>query len=250
MTALVEARDLTLSRGGRRVLGSASFTIEGRPAVTAVIGPNGSGKSTLLHALAGLISPDQGSIKVLGESPGRSGRVSYVLQSSAPPTNITPITVRETVRMGRYPAVGRWRRFSAEDRAVVEDALARMQLTDLADRHLHELSGGQRQRVFVAQGLAQPHDVLLLDEPLTGLDLVSARTIDDLIHERTEVATILTTHDLDEARLADSVILIGAGTVISAGPPAQVCTRAHLETAFGLGALHDWHGFLDEHHHD
>jgi manganese transport system ATP-binding protein len=124
-----------------------------------------------------------------------------------------------------------------------------MRITDLADRHLHELSGGQRQRVMVAQGIAQDHEVLLLDEPLTGLDVNSAKTIDELIHgQRSDgCAVILTTHDLDEARAADWVILV-SGEVVSSGPPQQVCTRHHLEIAFGLGSLHEWEGFLDDPH--
>jgi manganese transport system ATP-binding protein len=127
--------------------------------------------------------------------------------------------------------------------------MAQMAITDLADRHLYELSGGQRQRVLVAQGIAQQHEVLLLDEPLTGLDINSARTIDDLIHgQRADgCSVVLTTHDLDEARAADWVILV-SGEVIAYGPAEQVCTRHNLEVAFGLGSLHDWEGFLNDPH--
>ena len=95
-----------------------------------------------------------------------------------------PITVREAVAMGRYPSLGLFRRLSRDDNEAIDAAISRMNLTSLVGRHLHELSGGQRQRVLVAQGLAQPHDALLLDEPLTGLDITSARTIDELIHHR------------------------------------------------------------------
>ena len=97
-----------------------------------------------------------------------------------------------------------------------------MQITDLAGRHMHELSGGQRQRVLIAQGIVQDHDLLVLDEPLTGLDITSAATIDELIHEqRADGCTvILTTHDLDEARAADWVILV-SGRVVATGPPAR-----------------------------
>ena len=112
-------------------------------------------------------------------------------------------------------------------------------ITDLAKRHLSELSGGQRQRVFVAQGVAQDHDLLLLDEPLTGLDLVSARTIDQIIHSEPArgCSVVLTTHDLEEARAADHVLLM-SGRVVASGPPSQVLTRDKLAEAYGLGALH------------
>jgi manganese transport system ATP-binding protein len=190
-------------------------------------------------------------LDVLGTDPRHArGEISYVLQSTVVPAS-TPITVRETVGMARYPNVGLFHRFSRVDRVRVADAMRRMEIDDLADRQLHELSGGQRQRVYVAQGLAQDHRILLLDEPLTGLDVVSARAIDMLIHGEGHEgrAVVLTTHDLDEARAADHVVLV-SGRVIASGAPRLVCTRHNLETAFGLGSLHSWEGFLDDPAHD
>jgi manganese transport system ATP-binding protein len=219
---------------------------------TAIIGPNGSGKSTILSAIAGLVTPAAGSLHVLGGDPTAArNRISYVLQTTTVPA-VTPITVREALAMGRYPSVGLWRRFGRTDREAIDRAMERMAIADLASRHLHELSGGQRQRVFVAQGLVQRHDLLLLDEVLTGLDLRSARTIDDLVHGRRDdgSAIVLTTHDLDEARAADWVVLVNR-TVVAFGPPGEVCTHRNLEIAFGLGALHEWEGHLDDPgHHD
>lgn len=244
----MQARDLVLTYGTHVALRASTFEVP-QAGVTAVIGPNGSGKSTLLSALAGLVPVAQGSLQVLGSPPEQARRrISYVFQST-PVSPGTPITVREAVGMGRYPCTGLFRRFSRADRAAVASAMETMRITDLADRHLHELSGGQRQRVMVAQGIAQDHEVLLLDEPLTGLDVNSARTIDELIHgQRSDgCAVILTTHDLDEARAADWVILV-SGEVVSSGPPQTVCTRHHLEVAFGLGSLHEWEGFLDDPH--
>ncbi len=247
---LAEASDVVLRYGSHTALAKSSFTIP-LDGVTAVIGPNGSGKSTLLHAVAGLVPPSEGRLQVLGRDPEQArSEISYVLQSTVVPAS-TPITVREAVGMGRYPSVGFFRRFTGVDRARVTDAMRRMEIDDLAGRHLHELSGGQRQRVYVAQGLAQDHHVMLLDEPLTGLDIVSARTIDRLIHgEGSEGRTVvLTTHDLDEARAADHVILV-SGRVVSSGPPESVCNRHNVEVAFGLGGLHGWEGFLDDPAHD
>lgn len=153
--------------------------------------------------------------------------------------------------MGRYPSSGWWKPFTSTDRERIDQALRRPQIEDLAGRHLHELSGGQRQRVYVAQGLVQEHAVLLLDEPLTGLDIVSAWTIDAIIHEERDRggSVVLTTHDLDEARAADHVLLV-SGRVIASGPPAEVCDRRNIEVAFGLGGLHEWQGFLDDPAHD
>lgn len=235
---LAQADGLELRHGEHLAVAASSFTL---PAggVVAVIGPNGSGKSTLLQALAGVLTPSAGTVRVLGESAAeRSRRTAFVMQTLQHPQGV-PLTVRDVVTMGRYPSLGWFGRLRAADRAAVDAAMERMRVTDLAGRHLDQLSGGQRQRVYVAQGLAQEHDVLMLDEPVTGLDLVSARTIDELIHDQPNegVSVVFTTHDLDEAAAADHVVLMG-GRVIASGPPAQVLTAAHLEDVYGRGALH------------
>ncbi len=235
----VRGVEVVVAYGSRVAVAASSFTIPAR-AVTAVIGPNGSGKSTLLHAIAGLVEPASGSIHVLGQSPREARpRLAYVLQAVSVPAG-TPITVREAVGMARYPRLGLLGRRSARDRQRVADAMARLEVDGLQHRHLTELSGGQRQRVYVAQGIAQDHELLLMDEPLTGLDLVSARTIDRIIHAERDggCSVVLTTHDLAEALAADHVLLM-SGRVVASGPPREVLTRENLETAYGLGALHE-----------
>ena len=132
----------------------------------AVIGPNGSGKSTLLGVLAGTIEASSGNFTVTGGGP------ALVLQSTDVDRSL-PITVSDTVSLARYPSLGLFGRFTAKDRSAVEAAMKRLDIADLASRQFHELSGGQRQRTLVAQGLAQEADVLLLDEPVTGLDITS-----------------------------------------------------------------------------
>ncbi|MFM8896605.1 MAG: metal ABC transporter ATP-binding protein [Actinomycetales bacterium] len=235
------------------VIADASFAIP-TASVTAVIGPNGSGKSTLLNAIAGLLEPMHGSLEVLGRRPKQAQTdVSYVLQGTAITPGV-PITVRQTVRMARYATTGPLGRWRQRDRDLVASAMRQLDIDSLDRRHLSELSGGQRQRVFVAQAVAQDHAMLLMDEPLTGLDLNSARTIDELIHAESErgCTVIITTHDLDEARAAQHVLLLGAGQVIS-GPPAQVLTTANLTRAYGLGTRHPTHP-IDTHpptaHHE
>jgi manganese transport system ATP-binding protein len=247
---VVRARDVELRYGSYVALAASSFQI---PAVgvVSVIGPNGSGKSTLLSALTGLVPVAAGQLLVLGQEPEAvRSRLSFVMQSTPVP-RVTPITVREVVGLGRLATLGMFGRFRAADRAAVTAAMERMQVTDLAGRHMHELSGGQRQRVLIAQGIAQEHDLLVLDEPLTGLDMTSAATIDDLIHKRRDDGrtVILTTHDLDEARAADWVILVSR-RVVASGSPVEVCTRRNLEVAYGLGSMHEWDGFLDDPAHD
>ena len=202
--------------------------------MTALVGPNGSGKSTLLHAIAGLLEPDAGTIEVLGASPAEARqRVAYVLQSVAV-TEHLPITVQEVVTMGRYATAGAFRRLTADDRALVDAAIERLELTDLAGRHLGELSGGQRQRTLVAQALAQDADLLLLDEPVTGLDLASADRIRDVVDGERAAgrSVIIATHDLTEAQEADHLVLL-AGRVVAAGEPKRVLTHAALAEAYG-----------------
>ncbi len=229
----VVARGLVLTRGGRVALSVEHLDLEAG-AVTALVGPNGSGKSTLLHALAGLLVPDAGRLEVLGQDPATVRRqVAYVLQSVAV-TEHLPITVREVVTMGRYATAGPVRRLRPADRQLVDAAIERLELTDLEHRHLGELSGGQRQRALVAQALAQDATVLLLDEPLTGLDLASADRIREVIDAERDAGrtVVVATHDLAEAHRAEHLALL-AGRVVAAGPPATVLTRQALVEAYG-----------------
>lgn len=236
----------------------ASFVIPSG-AVTAVIGPNGSGKSTLLYLLAGLLDPTPGSeLTVFGDRPGANrGRVALVLQSTEVGSRL-PIMVREVVAMGRYahggmvawPSPGR----QARDRRAVARAMDRLDITELATRQVTELSGGQRQRVFMAQGLAQQADLLLLDEPVTGLDVVSRQRIVDVVREEAArgSAVVMTTHDLHEAAEADHVLLLSAGSVVS-GPPADVLVPDVLQQAYAGRLLVVEPGaamVIDDPHHD
>ncbi len=242
----IVADEIAFRYGSRMAVAPSSLAIP-QASITAIIGPNGSGKSTVLNGIAGLIEPSSGSITTLPID-DRPRRVAYVLQATRVNESL-PITVREVVTMGRYPSTGPYRRLAREDRAVVQQAMDRMEITRLADRHLTELSGGQRQRVFVAQGLAQDHDMLLLDEPLTGLDITSAQAIDDVIHEEQShgCTIVLTTHDLTAAQVADYVVLM-SGVVVASGPPGEVLTEEHLRTAYGPSLIHmkDARLFLDD----
>lgn len=233
---VVTASDIVLAYGDHVAVSASSFAVE-QGAITAVIGPNGSGKSTLLSAIAGLIRPVSGSMLV-HNSNGGPASMSYVLQSTKV-NEALPISVREVVTMGRYDKHGLVSRLSPSDRAAVDRAMERLDITGIADRTLHELSGGQRQRVFVAQGLAQDHDLLLLDEPLTGIDLPTAQAIDRVIHDETArgCTVVLTTHDLSEAQVADRVILM-SGRVIAYGKPEDVITPENLLAAYGPSLLH------------
>ncbi len=250
ISAAVVVDEASFRYGLRTAVAPSSAAIpEG--SITAIIGPNGSGKSTMLNGIAGLIQPSSGSISTLPTA-GRSRRMAYVLQSTRVNESL-PITVREVVTMGRYPSTGPYRRLKGVDRTAVDAAMDRMEISSLADRHITELSGGQRQRVFVAQGLAQDHDMLLLDEPLTGLDITSARAIDEVIHEEQShgCTIVLTTHDLTSAQVADYVVLM-SGRIVASGSPKAVLTEDNLRAAYGPGLIHmkDTRLFLDDPAHE
>jgi manganese transport system ATP-binding protein len=246
MSDAVSARDLVVAYDDNVAIARSTFAIPAGQ-VTAVIGPNGSGKSTLLNVIAGLHEPASGTIDVPARRDG-SRRIAFVLQTTKVNDNL-PISVKEVVAMGRYAGLGAYRWLTHRDRDAIALAMARTGITDLANRHLSELSGGQRQRVFVAQGMAQEHDLLLLDEPLTGIDLTTAQAIDTAIHEEIErgCTAVLTTHDLSEAQVADYVVLL-SGRVVAAGPPEDVLTPESLREAYGPTLLHVEEGriFLDD----
>ena len=186
----ISTRDLHVTYGESTALSNVTLDLPTGSSL-AVIGPNGSGKSTLLGALAGTIEPSSGSVTIAGRPP------ALVLQATEVDRSL-PITVEETVALSRYPSLGLLGRFRATDRKAIADALRRLEIDDLARTQLHELSGGQRQRVLVAQGLAQETEVLLLDEPVTGLDVTSRSVILDLIGDQVTAGqtVIVTTHSL------------------------------------------------------
>lgn len=236
MTLALSARDLVIAYGSYVAIDRSTFEVP-KGAITAVIGPNGSGKSTLLGAIAGLIQPTDGVIE-FDASLGSAPRISFVLQTTKV-NDALPLSVSEVVTMGRYSDKGLFRRLDDDDRRAIHDAMERTGIAGLANRHLNRLSGGQRQRAFVAQGLAQDHDLLLLDEPLSGIDIAAAQAIDHVIHDEISkgCAVVMTTHDLSEARIADHVLLL-SGRVVASGHPEKVLTAPNLREAYGPTLLH------------
>ena len=234
---------LVVAYDGRVALSGLDLAVP--PASTlAVIGPNGSGKSTLLRAIAGLVQPRSGTVD-LGDA-----TVALVLQTTDVERGV-PITVRDTVAMARYATTGLLRRFGRRDHDAVRSAMERLGVADLADRQLHDLSGGQRQRVLVAQGLAQDADILLLDEPVTGLDVTARDAVLDVIaQERAGGRTVVTTtHSLEDARRCDRVLLLNRGPV-ALGPPEEVLSEENLGEAFDARMLRVGGDFAtDDPHH-
>lgn len=248
----ITARDVTVSyRNGHTALWDASFQIP-RGTVTALVGVNGAGKSTLFKAIMGFVPAAQGQISVLGmpvREALKRNLVAYVPQSEDVDWTF-PVLVEDVVMMGRYGHMGFLRRATAKDRAAVDLALRRVNMQDYRTRQIGELSGGQRKRVFLARALAQDGQVILLDEPFTGVDVKTEEQIVALLRELRDEGRVMlvSTHNLGSVpEFCDRTVLV-KGTVLAHGPIETTFTRANLEAAFGgvlrqitLGgdALHD-----------
>ncbi|MEW2579805.1 ABC transporter ATP-binding protein [Streptomyces syringium] len=237
------ARGLTLAYEDRTVVDSLDLDVPDGE-VTVVVGPNACGKSTLLRALGRLLKPKGGSVLLDGEELARipTRRIAQSL-GLLPQTPVAPeaITVADLVARGRQPHQRWWQQWSETDERAVTDAMARTDVSALAERAVDELSGGQRQRVWIAMALAQETDLLLLDEPTTYLDIAHQVEVLDLVrqlnHERgrTVVAVL---HDLNQAaRYADHLVAMKAGRVIARGRPSEIVTAELVREVFGLDSV-------------
>lgn len=248
----ISARSVTVTyRNGHTALFDASFQIP-RGTVTALVGVNGAGKSTLFKAIMGFVQAAQGEIRILGMPVAQALRknlLAYVPQSEEVDWTF-PVLVEDVVMMGRYGHMGFLRRPSAADRAAVDQALVRVNMQDYRHRQIGELSGGQRKRVFLARALAQDGQVILLDEPFTGVDVRTEEQIITLLRELRDEGRVMlvSTHNLGSVpEFCDRVILV-KGTVLAYGPTDTTFTHDNLEAAFGGvlrrftlsgGTLHD-----------
>jgi manganese/iron transport system ATP-binding protein len=206
--------------------------------LVAVVGPNGAGKTTLFRIIAGTLRPDSGSVHVYGHGPGGHVCIAYVPQRSQVDWSF-PVTATEVVMMGRIRKLGLFRWPSSHDWEFVRQALDRVDMADLGDRQIGDLSGGQQQRVFLAQALAQEAEVVLLDEPLTGLDMPNQEaifaTLNDL--KKGGAAIMVATHDLNLAADRFDLVMLLNRRLIAFGTPDEVYTRPHLLEAYG-GSVH------------
>lgn len=240
MTAsLLEARGLCFGYRGRPVVRGVSLALRAGEFL-AVVGPNGCGKSTLLRLMAGLERPEAGAVSLQGcalRSWPRRALARHLAMLPQAASLPEALIARDLVAMGRHPWQGFLDRRSAADTAAIAEALARMEVADLADRPLGALSGGQRQRVRMAMVLAQGGEVLLLDEPTSFLDLRHQHGIlaQARLLARQGRAVVAVLHDFSQAALyADRIALMHEGRLLGVGPAADVLTEAAVETAFGL----------------
>ncbi|MFA5581839.1 MAG: manganese/iron ABC transporter ATP-binding protein [Paracoccaceae bacterium] len=244
----ISVRDVTVVyRNGHVALRDAGFEIP-TGTITALVGVNGGGKSTMFKAIMGFVRLARGEIRVLGRSVPdalRANLVAYVPQAEEVDWTF-PVLVEDVVMMGRYGHMGFLRRPRAADHAAVTDALERVGMADFRDRQIGELSGGQKKRVFLARALAQDSQVILLDEPFTGVDVKTEEAIIALLSDlRAEGRVMLVaTHNLGSVpEFCDRVVLV-RGTVLAYGPTAETFTQENLALTFG-GVLR--HFILGDH---
>lgn len=223
-------------RNGHTALRKASFTVP-RGTITALVGVNGSGKSTLFKAIMGFVSLSEGSVSILGQ-PAREALkknlVAYVPQSEEVDWNF-PVLVEDVVMMGRYGHMNWLRIPSRKDKEMVTEALKRVGMEEFRKRQIGELSGGQRKRVFLARALAQEGQIILLDEPFTGVDVTTEEQIITLLKSLRDEGRVMlvSTHNLGSVPdFCDRAVFV-KGTVIASGPTAETFTEANLERAFG-----------------
>lgn len=210
-----------------------TFRIEAGEQI-AVIGPNGAGKSTVFKLIAGILKPDKGQVRMFGLSPDRHICIAYVPQHEQIDRTF-PVSVKDVVMMGRIRQIGLFRRPAKRDWQKVYAALERVGALNIADEQIGELSGGQQQRVFIARTLAMNADLLLLDEPLSGLDVPSQRAIFDILDTLRPdgVTVILATHDLNfAAERFDRVMLLNR-RLLAFGTAEEVFTTENLLAAYG-----------------
>ncbi len=243
--ALIEADGLAAGYNGEAAVSGVSFSL--RPGERmALLGPNGGGKTTLLRALLGELRPLTGSLRV-------GARCATVPQTERSQLDY-PVSALDVAAMGALSRLPWWRRPGRREREGAMGALRRVDLGDLAGETFGKLSGGQRQRVLIARSLVQDAQILLLDEPFSGLDRPSSERLEGLIETLAAEgrAAVIATHDLEQARCLDSVLCVNR-TQIAVGAPDEVLDLAVLEATYG-GSIVELPGsvsraILPPHHH-
>ncbi|MEM6413753.1 MAG: ATP-binding cassette domain-containing protein [Pseudomonadota bacterium] len=221
---------------GRKAIDDVSLTL--RPGtIYGLVGQNGAGKSTLFKSIMGFVTPTSGEISVDGKAVREALRrniISYVPQTEDVDWNF-PVSVHDVVMMGRYGQMGLLRLPSGKDKAIVADALARVNMTEFSNRQIGELSGGQKKRVFVARALAQGGRILMFDEPFAGVDVRTEEAITLLLRELADEGqlVLVSTHNLGSVpNFCDEVILVDQ-TVVAFGPTQTTFTESNLLRTFG-----------------
>ena len=230
----LEVHDLTVAYQQKPVLYGIDLEVE-EGSLVGIIGPNGAGKSTLIKTIMGMIKPEDGYVKVFGETKGKAiTRIGYVPQRESVDWDF-PVTAMDVVLMGRFGHTGWFRRISKRDRFFASECLEQMNMLPYASRQIGNLSGGQQQRVFLARALAQQSDLYLMDEPFEGVDAVTEKTIIELLKQlRDQGKTLMVVHhDLSTAReYFDQLALLNL-RLVAYGKTSEVFTNELLQRTYG-----------------
>lgn len=238
---ILDVSHINVRYNGRMALENVTFHLHESERI-AVVGPNGAGKSTLFKVVAGVLPPTSGEVKVFGSTPGRHVCIGYIPQRSQVDWNF-PVTVADVVMMGRSAKLGPLNWPHKRDWEHVRHALETVDLSNLASRQIGQLSGGQQQRMFIARALAQEAELMLMDEPLTGLDTPSQEGILDLLDrlKKEKVTVMVATHDLDQAASHFDRIMLLNHSIVAFGAPGFVLQTENLVKAYG-GKLRSTNG--------
>jgi manganese/iron transport system ATP-binding protein len=230
---ILDVRSLSVRYNGRVALEDISFHLHIGERV-AVVGPNGAGKSTLFKVVAGVLQPESGEVNVSGSRPVSHSCIAYIPQRSQVDWNF-PVNVADVVMMGRSAKLGPLGWPKKRDWDLVKHALETVELADLSNRQISQLSGGQQQRMFIARALAQEAELILMDEPLTGLDTPSQEGLLGLLDrlKKENVTVMVATHDLEQAARHFDRILLLNHQLIAFGEPEVVLHTDNLLHAYG-----------------
>jgi zinc transport system ATP-binding protein len=200
MPAVIDFKNVSFSYGAQKVLKDVTFTVSDND-FFGIIGPNGGGKTTLIKMILGFLEPGSGKILLFGK--GRSAKelrkIGYVAQRATNFDQNFPATVFEVASMGRFARAGLMKQLSKHDKSIVEKSLDAIGMLDFRNKLIGDLSGGQQQRVFIARALAAEPEILILDEPLAGVDMESQHRFYEMLkdlHARLKLAIILVSHDV------------------------------------------------------
>ena len=230
---ILDVSHITVRYNGRAALENVTFHLHEGERV-AVVGPNGAGKSTLFKVVAGVMPPTSGSVNIYGSTPGTHVCIGYIPQRSQVDWSF-PVSVADVVMMGRSAKLGPLNFPRKKDWDFVHHALETVDISDLSSRQIGQLSGGQQQRMFIARALAQEAELMLMDEPLTGLDTPSQEGILDLLDrlKKENVTVMVATHDLDQAATHFDRIMLLNHQLVAFGKPSDVLHTDNLLKAYG-----------------
>ncbi len=250
VSPVFEVKNLFFQAGEQKILENISMAVLPGD-YCAIIGPNGGGKTTLIRLLLGLGKPTKGEIKLFGQPLSRFKRwnkIGYVPQRASQLDQNFPATVLEVVKMGRIAKQGLFKRATQEDRDAIQEAMLKMDVSDIQHKLIGELSGGQRQRVMIARALASKPEVLILDEPNTGVDVVSQQRFYKLLRELNEnenMTIIFITHDIGV--IADDIgrLFTVNQNLLTCNNPKEAISCEDMSALYGIDA----HLIHNHHHH-